>query len=233
MQDIKLRDVSAGPPSGLEPQFCNVMDAAPVMIWVSGPDKGCIWFNRPWLLFTGRSIEQELGNGWADGVLSDDLHNCLQVYTSSFDTRKEFRMQYRLRCYDGAYRWVDDIGAPRHAPTGEFLGFIGSCLDISHLKSAEAALLESETRLRFALDAARMGTFEADLAGTEAIIDAQEARLLGLPEEMRVVSTEQLRRCIPIEDLTTSDAKQERLTRQGVPYQHEFCFRMPAAPSVG
>src|SRR5262245_58410175 len=203
------------------------MDAAPVMIWVSGEDKGCVWFNRPWLTFTGRSLAQELGNGWTDGVHRDDFDRCLEIYVGHFEARKEFRMEYRLRGCDGAYHWIEDIGIPRHARDGTFLGYIGSCTDVTHLKATEAALRESELRLRFALEAAQMGTFEADIAATEAIIDAQEARLLGLPEGTCVASAEKLRRCIPLDDLNASDAKRRRLTEHGEAYHHEFRFRMP------
>ena len=100
----------------LDQLYCQVMDAAPVMIWVSGPHKGCVWFNRPWLAFTGRRLAQEVGDGWAEGVHVDDFDRCLQVYKSHFEARKEFRMQYRLRRHDGAYRWVDDIGVPAMRP---------------------------------------------------------------------------------------------------------------------
>src|SRR6516162_4827881 len=80
------------PTSQLDARFCEVMDAAPVMIWVSGTDKGCVWFNRPWLTFTGRSLAQEMGNGWSAGVHRDDFERCIEVYTSHFDARKDFRM---------------------------------------------------------------------------------------------------------------------------------------------
>ena len=103
----------------------------------------------------------------------------------------------------------------------------GTVIDITHLKETEDALRQSELRLRLALQAAQMGTFEADVAGTEAIIDAQEARLLGLPEETRNVSADTLRAHVPLEDLQASDVKLERLQRHDEPYQHEFRLRMP------
>jgi PAS domain S-box-containing protein len=98
------------PAAGLDERFCEVMDAAPIMIWVSGRDKGCLWFNRPWLAFTGRNMAQEVGRGWADGVHEDDFERCMNVYSSHFDARSEFRMHYRLRRHDGEYRWIDDAG---------------------------------------------------------------------------------------------------------------------------
>ena len=104
---------------------------------------------------------------------------------------------------------------------------VGTVVDITHLKETEAALRESELRLRLALEAAQMGTFEADIGGSQATIDAQEAHLLGLPPKTRLVSSEELRARIPLEDLQTSDAKKERLERHNEAYHHEFRLRMP------
>ena len=104
---------------------------------------------------------------------------------------------------------------------------IGTVVDITHLKETEAALRASELRLRLALEAAQMGTFEADVGGSQAAIDAQEANLLGLPAETRLVSADELRARIPVEDLQASDAKQKRLTESGEAYHHEFRLRMP------
>ena len=125
---------------GLDARFCEVMDAAPVMIWVSGVDKGCSWFNRPWLTFTGRHLAQEVGNGWTEGVHHDDIQPCLRTYVSHFDARTNFRMQYRLRRHDGVYRWIDDTGIPRYAPNGDFLGYIGSCIDIHEHRETQSEL---------------------------------------------------------------------------------------------
>ena len=128
------------PAGGLDARFCEVMDAAPVMIWVSGRDKLCVWFNRPWLTFTGRSMAQELGNGWAEGVHREDFDRCLKIYIDHFDARKEFRMQYRLRRHDGAYHWIDDTGIPRYARDGTFLGYVGSSIDIHEHRETQAEL---------------------------------------------------------------------------------------------
>jgi PAS domain S-box-containing protein len=125
---------------GFDVRFCEVMDAAPVMIWISGQDKGCVWFNQPWLAFTGRNMAQEVGDGWVQGVHKGDIDGCLKIYTSHFDVRKEFRMQYRLCRHDGAYRWIDDVGIPRFSTDGTFLGYIGSCTDIHDYRETQAEL---------------------------------------------------------------------------------------------
>jgi PAS domain S-box-containing protein len=95
---------------------------------------GCTFFNDSWLAFTGRTLEQELGNGWAAGVHPDDLARCLDVYRSAFLARREFHIQYRLRRRDGEYRWVLDIGAPEWEAEGRFLGYVGSCVDVTEAR---------------------------------------------------------------------------------------------------
>jgi PAS domain S-box-containing protein len=128
-----------------EARFRQMADASPVMIWMAGPDKGCIYLNKGWLEFTGRTMEQELGEGWAEGVHPDDLQRCLATYEQAFDAREPFRMEYRLRRHDGEYRWVWDIRVPRVAPGGYLEGYIGSCLDITERKQAAEEL---QARLR-------------------------------------------------------------------------------------
>ena len=117
-----------------EARFRAMADAAPVLIWVAGIDKGCNWFNQQWLKFTGRSMAQELGAGWAEAVHGDDLQRCLRTYDEAFDRRQPFEMEYRLRRADGRYRWILDNGVPRYGPDQEFLGYIGSCIDITRMK---------------------------------------------------------------------------------------------------
>ena len=129
-----------------EERFRSMADTAPVLIWVSGTDKLCTFFNKVWLEFTGRTVE-ELGDGWAKGVHPNDLDRCLAVYSSSFDARRGFQMEYRLRRADGEYRWVLDNGIPRYLE-GEFAGFIGSCLDVTEQKRIEERLRGSQQQLQ-------------------------------------------------------------------------------------
>lgn len=118
--------------------FQKLADAAPVLIWQAGLDKGCYYFNKGWLEFTGRTLEQEQGNGWAEGVHPDDLKRCLEIYTTCFDRREAFIMEYRLRRHDGEYRWLLDHGVPTYDYNSIFTGFLGTCVDIHEKKTAEA-----------------------------------------------------------------------------------------------
>jgi two-component system sensor kinase FixL len=136
-RDITLRKEAEDALKESEARFRTVANAAPVMIWMSGTDKLCNFFNKGWLDFTGRTMEQELGNGWAEGVHTDDLEHCLEVYGNSFNAWQPFTMEYRLRRNDGEYRWVLDSGTPRFADDGAFIGYIGSCIDITMLRQAE------------------------------------------------------------------------------------------------
>jgi PAS domain S-box-containing protein len=130
-----------------EERFRNMADAAPVMIWVSGTDKLCTFFNKPWLEYTGRTIEQELGNGWTDGVHPEDLVRCIDTYCSSFDRRCAFRMEYRLRRANGEYGCLLDTGTPLYKGS-EFVGYIGSCIDITEFKRNQQFLEEYRQQLQ-------------------------------------------------------------------------------------
>jgi PAS domain S-box-containing protein len=130
-----------------EERFRVVANTAPVMIWMSGTDKLCNYFNQPWLEFTGRPIELELGNGWAEGVHPEDLERTWDTYTKAFAGRESFKVEYRLRRHDGEYRWVSDMGVPRMNADGSFAGYIGSCTDITESKLAEDTLASVGRRL--------------------------------------------------------------------------------------
>ena len=129
-----------------ETRFRNMADNAPVMIWISGRDKRPTYVNKQMLDFTGHTLEQELANGW-DGVHPDDYGKTTETYNTSFDSRKQFEMEYRLRRADGEYRWIFANGTPRFASDGEFLGYIGSCMDITERKESEVALTKAHEEL--------------------------------------------------------------------------------------
>ena len=123
-----------------EKRFRLVANTAPVLIWMSGTDKLCTYFNKPWLEFTGRSFEEECGNGWVEGVHPDDLQKCMETYARSFDQKCPFRMEYRLRRHDGVFRWIVDLGVARFNADGSFAGYIGSAIDVTDQKLAQQAV---------------------------------------------------------------------------------------------
>jgi PAS domain S-box-containing protein len=130
-----------------EERFRMLADSAPVMIWVTGTDSQCTFVNRQWLEFTGRTMEKEIGNGWSDGIHPSDFQPCVDYYLSSFNSRRSFTMEYRYMRADGQYRWLVDNGVPRFGSTGDFLGYIGSCVDISERKQNEQALQHLTARI--------------------------------------------------------------------------------------
>lgn len=131
----------------IENRFKAIADTAPVLVWMSDTDKLCTYFNKGWLEFTGRTLEQEYGNGWAEGVHPDDFDRCLDIYVTSFDKRIPFSMEYRLKRNDGQYRWILDNGVPRYALEGDFLGYIGSCVDINEQKTLNGELEDRNIQL--------------------------------------------------------------------------------------
>jgi PAS domain S-box-containing protein len=159
-----------------EARFRAMADTAPVMIWMSGTDKLCTFFNKGWLNFTGRSLEQEIGDGWEEGVHHEDFDHCLEIYVNSFETRDPFTMEYRLRRWDGEYRCVLDSGSPRFAPDGTFLGYIGSCLDITASKQAQDLF-------RLVVEASPNGTVLADSQGHIVLVNARAEKLFGYGRE--------------------------------------------------
>ena len=130
-----------------EGRFRLLSSAAPVMMWIAGPDKLRTDVNRPWLDFIGQSIAAVLGTGWTNSVHPGDLSRCLEAYRNAFDRREAFRMEYRLRRHDGEYRWILDTGAPRFLEDGSFEGYIGSAIDVTDLKLARLALSSLSQRL--------------------------------------------------------------------------------------
>ena len=123
-----------------EERFRTMADCAPVLLWMAEPDGLCTFFNKTWLEWTGRSMDEESGNGWAEGVHPEDFQACMHTYLDAFIARQPFRMEYRLRRADGVYRWILDQGVPRTAPGGKFAGYIGSCIDITDIREAHQAL---------------------------------------------------------------------------------------------
>jgi len=166
------RKLAEGLQKESEERFRNMMDTAPVLVWMSGTDALCNYFNQPWLDFTGRTLKQEMGNGWAEGVHPADLKKCLDIYLGAFKDKQKFEMEYRLHRFDGEYRWLLDSGIPRFTPDGIFVGYIGSCLDITEFKQAEAALDAANFALETAL------SHEQELSRTDVLTGVSNRRHL-------------------------------------------------------
>jgi PAS domain S-box-containing protein len=209
-----------------ESRFRIVADAAPVLIWMAGTDKLCTFFNKPWLDFTGRSMEQELGNGWAEGVHQDDLERSLQVYTSAFDARQPFVMQYRLRRDDGEYRWLSDQGVPRYDAQGTFAGYIGSCVDVTELMTKDEALRQSEERMRLAAAAVNLGIWEWHLATNEIWATNARRAILGWPSTGKVTFEDFISQ-VHQEDRSRIRQTINDALRDGKDYESEYRLVLP------
>ncbi|HTC00474.1 MAG TPA: PAS domain S-box protein [Ferruginibacter sp.] len=166
-----------------EQRFKVVADTAPVMIWMSGIDKLFYFFNKGWLDFTGRTLEQEQGNGWAAGVHPDDYQKCLDIYVSCFDARKEFYMEYRLKRYDGQYKWISDKGVPRYSTDGEFIGYIGGCMDIDEQKTFAEKIQKNELLFKTISNASPVGLWMTDVNGQNVFVNDTWINWTGLPLE--------------------------------------------------
>jgi PAS domain S-box-containing protein len=199
-------------------------DHAPVMIWMSGTDKLCTWFNKPWLDFVGRPMEQELGDGWVENIHADDYHGCLKTYTKAFDVRRPFSMEYRLKRHDGEYRWLLDNGVPLYGADGDFSGYIGSCMDITERRQAEQAIGETYRHLNLAMSAGRMAAWtwevQTDVVSTSETLQeiCGVSSLHGREHSESLLHPEDLKRHHEIVD----DA-----LKHGTPYQSVFRLVRP------
>ena len=172
--------------------FRLVADSVPLLVWISGPDKRCTYFNKPWLDFTGRPLESELGDGWAEGVHAADLQHCLGIYTRAFDRREPFIMEYRLRRHDGEYRWVLDNASPLFEADGSFAGYIGACFDVTEFiaerKDVEESLRRKEMELKEAQRLAGVGSWQWD-TDTDTVVWSEELyRIAGRDPSLPAVS---------------------------------------------
>jgi PAS domain S-box-containing protein len=183
--------------------FRLVADRLPLLVWISGTDKRCTYFNKPWLDFTGRPLEAEIGDGWTDGVHADDLQQCLDTYTSAFDRREPFAMEYRLRRHDSEYRWVLDNAAPLFDPGGSFAGYIGACIDVTELRRADAERHVANERLRLAMESSKSVGWDWDLKTNRDTWFGDLSTMLGIPSNLYVGHVEDFRRLVHPEDRVT------------------------------
>jgi len=182
--DISERKLAEAATRESEQHFRTLANSGSALIWTSGLDKGCNYFNTPWLNFTGRRLDQELGNGWAEGVHPDDFDRCLSIYTSHFDQHQPFSMEYRMRHADGSYRWIRDDGTPRYDSQGNFIGFIGFCYDITREKGVAEELNRHRLQLEEQVEQ-RTGELRRAKEAAESANIAKSAFLANMSHEIR------------------------------------------------
>ena len=209
-----------------EQRFRAMADAAPVLLWMSGTDKLCTFFNKAWLEFTGRRIEEELGNGWAERVHPDDFGDCLKTYVTAFDQRKSFTMKYRLMRKDGEYRTISDTGVPRYGVIGDFRGYIGTCVDVTDLLVQQRVLHEFEARVALATEAAHLGVWERDLVNNNFWISDKARELFQFGPSEPVTYSDFRKRTHP-EDLISSDLARDEAIKKKGGYELEFRVLLP------
>lgn len=210
-----------------ELQYRNLANSGQALIWTATPDKKCNYFNQVWLDFTGRTLEQELGDGWAEGVHPDDLERCVGIYTSSFDARNSFSMDYRLRYNDGTYRWLQDDGKPRYNSQGDFLGYIGHCLDITDRIVAVEKLNEktvelglANNQLAMAQQIGQTGSWSFNLKTRELKGSPESLKLFGFANNPTGFTVENLESCIPEREKVVQASYD--LIEKGIPYNLEY-----------
>lgn len=173
-----------------ESRFRAMADSAPIMIWMAGPDQLFTFFNKAWLNFSGGRMARNVGDGWSAGVHPEDLASCARILDDAYAGRRTFEMEYRLRRGDGEYRWVLDTGAPRVSPDGTFLGYIGSCLDITERKLAAEMLRKERGFLRQVIDVDPNLVFAKDAEGRFTLVNQAVADAFGTTVENIIGKTD-------------------------------------------
>ena len=183
--------------------FGSITDKMPGMIWVSGRDMRCTYFNKSWLMFTGRTLEQELAMPWTDGVHPDDRQRCIDTYFEAFHARQSFRMEHRLRRADGEYRWALHSGVPWVTEGGGPGGYLGSCVDVTDIRRYKVVLqaqhddlnqLMQERTASLVVSNARLKQEIAEHQQAERQLIEQQAQLRGLASEVLVAEERERRR---------------------------------------
>ncbi len=163
--------------------YQSLLDSFPALVWRCGVDGKCDYFNRTWLDFTGRTLEQEMGDGWANGVHPEDLTACLRDFLNSFHARQPLLLEYRLRRHDGEYRWIVDQGQAFYDLDGTFAGYIGSCFDVSERKGAEEALRKSEQRFAAIMENMPGFAWIKDADGRVVYLNQSSAQIARSPSD--------------------------------------------------
>lgn len=166
-----------------EARFRNMADHAPVMTWVTDATGHCTYLNRAWYEFTGQSPEEARGFGWLEATHPDDRAGAERAFRQANSDKEAFRIEYRLRREDGSYRWAIDAAAPRFAPDGDFLGFVGSVIDIDERRESEDALRDSEARFRLMANSVPQIVWITDGDGRVQFFNQQWSDYIGVPYE--------------------------------------------------
>lgn len=212
-----------------EQHFRTLANSGQALIWTAGLDKGCDYFNETWLRFTGRTLEQEFGDGWAEGVHPDDLPQCLATYSAAFDRHEPFNMTYRLRRHDGVYRWILDEGTPRFDSQGRFIGYVGHCLDVTERLALEAENARRRAELE-ALFSALPDLFFRLSADGMTILEcrARDEKELFLPPASFL--GKHLGELMPAEIVERHVAALAELRRTRLPASFEYALPTPGGP---
>jgi PAS domain S-box-containing protein len=208
-----------------EARFRLMADSTPILIWMTNVDREATYFNRTWLHFTGRTLEQELGKGWQAGIHPDDFGQFSQTVLTARESYKPWELEYRLRRYDGQYRWILDHGQPRFTDTGAFKGYVGTCLDITERIQAEQSLSEEQARFDLVVRGAAVGVWEWKAATNQNYFSQRFCQILGfLPEEIEHTLDTFADLLHPEDRARVSTAVNLHLTKR-VPYEIEYRLR--------
>ncbi len=205
--------------------FTTMADNVPAMIWMSGDDKFSDFFNRTWLEFTGRTIEQESHEGWLGNVHPDDVQLCIDNYKRSFARQKGFTIEYRLKRKDGQYRWIADNAVPRYHANGQFAGFISACMDIDEEKNFREKILESELRLKTISSVSPVGLWMTNTEAQNTFVNDTWIEWTGVPFEQQMGTGWMSRVCE--EDIGSATEKFRESLSKKARYSTEFRIRRP------
>ncbi len=173
-----------------EERFRVLANTAPILIWMTNEMDTCDFVNKAWLAFTGRSMEEELGDRWMEGVHAEDLNHCKEAYKHACEQQLPFQMEYRIRRHDGIYRWMLDTGVPRYFESGEFAGYVGSCVDISDAKTAAREMESINEKLTELVDerTAELRKVNEHLKWFAMIVEHSHDAIIGTTEEGVITS---------------------------------------------
>ena len=202
--------------------FRLVAERLPLLVWMSGSDKRCTYFNKAWLDFTGRPLECEVGDGWAEGVHVDDLQHCVDTYSHAFDAREPFVVEYRLRRKDGEYRSVVDHAAPLFDPDGAFAGYIGTCVEVTGFRHAEAERNFANDRLRLAMESGKCVCWDWNLETNRNSSFGDLWTMFAIPSDVFASSIDDFRRYVHPDDRMAVQQAIDGALENRSPYAAEF-----------